>query len=85
MLIPGYVTDILGLLLFIPGFRTISGVFLLNWIGNSQRLTGFVNVSGSSFTEGNHQNSGMDGRQHHFNFSEHRYQEDYSEELIANA
>ena len=82
MLIPGYVTDILGLLLFIPGFRTICGIYLLNWIGNSQRFNGFVNVCGSSFTEGNRQNSGIDGRQNDFNFAEHRYQKDYSEDII---
>ena len=32
MLIPGYVTDAIGLFLFIPGIRTIAGVFLMQWL-----------------------------------------------------
>ncbi len=35
MLLPGYVTDIIGLLCFIPGLRTIIGQFLLNQLGAS--------------------------------------------------
>ncbi len=53
MLIPGYVTDAVGLLLFIPGFRTTAGMYLLNWLTKKPSLTGFVNFSGSAFTQEN--------------------------------
>ena len=36
MLIPGYLTDGVGLLLFIPGFRTMAGMCLLKWVTKSQ-------------------------------------------------
>ena len=42
MLIPGYVTDAIGLLLFLPGIRTLAGVYLLQWIARSKRFTGFT-------------------------------------------
>jgi UPF0716 protein FxsA len=43
MLIPGYVTDAIGLLLFLPGIRTLAGIYLLQWIAKSKRFTGFTN------------------------------------------
>ena len=43
MLIPGYVTDGIGLLLFLPGIRTLAGVYLLQWMARSKRFTGFTN------------------------------------------
>ncbi len=46
MLIPGYVTDAIGLLLFLPGIRTLAGVYLLQWLASSQRFRGFTNVGG---------------------------------------
>ncbi len=48
MLIPGYVTDVIGLILFIPGVRTIAGIYILNWVTQSQRFTSYVNF-GSRF------------------------------------
>ena len=48
MLIPGYVTDAIGLLLFLPGIRTLAGVYLLQWLASSQRFRGFTNVVGGS-------------------------------------
>ena len=42
MLMPGYVTDAIGLLLFLPGIRTLAGVYLLQWIARSKRFTGFT-------------------------------------------
>ena len=36
MLIPGYVTDSIGLLLFIPGFRTMAGMYLLQWVAKKR-------------------------------------------------
>jgi UPF0716 protein FxsA len=45
MLIPGYVTDAIGFLLFLPGIRTLAGVYLLQWMARSRRFTGFTNLS----------------------------------------
>ena len=53
MLIPGYVTDIVGLLLFIPGFRTMVGMYLLQWIAKKPGFTGFVNFDGNTFMREN--------------------------------
>ncbi len=51
MLIPGYVSDAIGLMLFVPGIRTIAGIYLLQWLGRSQRFTSYVHVdSGFSGT-----------------------------------
>ena len=73
MLIPGYVTDGIGLLLFIPGFRTITGMRLLKWVAKKPSLTGFVNFGGSTFTrEG--------GNQDPFGFNEQsRHQNDFDD------
>ena len=49
MLIPGYVTDGIGLLLFVPGIRTLAGVYLLQWMARSKRFTGFTNFRGAPF------------------------------------
>ena len=53
MLIPGYVTDGAGLLLFIPGFRTIAGMYMLKWVAKKPRFTGFVNFERGNFTREN--------------------------------
>ena len=49
MLIPGYVTDAIGLLLFLPGIRTLAGVYLLQWMARSKRFTGFTNFGSGPF------------------------------------
>ena len=49
MLIPGYVTDAIGLLLFLPGIRTLAGVYLVQWVTRSKLFTGFTNFGGASF------------------------------------
>ena len=49
MLIPGYVTDAIGLLLFLPGVRTLAGGFLLQWVARSKRFTGFTNFGSRPF------------------------------------
>ena len=46
MLIPGYVTDGIGVLLFIPGLRTISGTWILRHLVTNSRFKGFVHVRG---------------------------------------
>ena len=73
MLIPGYVTDIAGLLLFIPRFRTIVGMYILQWVAKKPRSTGFVNFGGSTFTGG-------DTNQSPFGFSEQsRHHNDFDD------
>jgi UPF0716 protein FxsA len=66
MLIPGYVTDGIGLLLFIPGIRTLAGVYLLRWMARSKRFTSFTNFGNASFGKGASGNpaSGTAGHQH---------------------
>ena len=49
MLIPGYVTDAIGFLLFLPGIRTLAGVYLLQWVARSKRFTNFTNFGGAPF------------------------------------
>ena len=46
MLIPGYVTDAIGLLLFVPGIRTIAGVYLMQWLFRNRRFHRGVHVGG---------------------------------------
>ena len=75
MLIPGYVTDGVGLLLFIPGFRTIAGMCLLQWVANKPSFTGFVNFDGNAFTRGN-------GNQDPFGFSEQSHQQNDFDDVI---
>jgi UPF0716 protein FxsA len=48
MLIPGYVTDVIGLIMFIPGIRTIAGIYILKWFTQRQRFTSWVHF-GSRF------------------------------------
>lgn len=50
MLIPGYVTDAIGLFLFSPGIRTIAGVYLMQWLFHNRRFQGNVHV-GAEFAE----------------------------------
>ena len=44
MLIPGYVTDCIGVLLFIPGLRTFAGAWMLHQLFTNNRFKGFVHV-----------------------------------------
>ena len=66
MLIPGYVTDAIGLLLFLPGVRTLAGGFLLQWVARNKRFTGFANFSSGPFGNAASDNpaSGNAGDQH---------------------
>ena len=48
MLIPGYVTDAVGLLLFVPGLRTIAGAWILHHLVANNRFKGFVHVDSQS-------------------------------------
>ena len=82
MLIPGYVTDALGLLLFVPGFRTISGVYLLRWISNNRQFNSYVNFTDIPFTQRDRRKSDMNDWQDYPNFSERGGQTNNSDIII---
>ena len=67
MLIPGYVTDGIGLLLFLPGIRTFAGVYLLQWMARSKRFTGFSNFRGGPFGSAASSNPASDAASHQHN------------------
>ena len=48
MLIPGYITDGLGLLLFVPGLRTVVGLAIMSQLLKSPRFRSFAGTSGSN-------------------------------------
>ena len=74
MLIPGYVTDAIGFFLFLPGIRTLAGVYLLQWKARSKRFTSFTNFGGAPF--GNAA-SGAEGHQHNpFTKQQHKTRDD---------
>ena len=73
MLIPGYVSDGIGLLLFIPGFRTMAGMYLLHWVAKKPHFSSFVNFGGAALTREN-------GKHGSFGFSEQpRRQNDFDD------
>lgn len=53
MLIPGYVTDAVGLVLFVPGIRTAAGFLLMSRLKNNARFTGFASMGGQQPSGGN--------------------------------
>ena len=75
MLIPGYVTDSVGLLLLVPGFRTIAGMYLLQRVTKKPRFDGFVNFGGSVFTGG-------EDNQDPFEFSKQSHHQNDSDDVI---
>ena len=46
MLIPGYVTDGIGVLLFIPGLRKVAGAWILHQLLTNNRFKNFVHIGG---------------------------------------
>ena len=66
MLIPGYVTDTIGILLFLPGIRTLAGIYLLQWMAKNKRSTGFTNFGSkpSGNAASGNPASGTAGHQH---------------------
>ena len=79
MLIPGYVTDAIGLLLFLPKIRTLAGGYLLQWVARSKRFTGFTNFGGGPFGNAASGNpaSGAAGHQHNpFTKQQHKTRDD---------
>ena len=62
MLIPGYVTDGIGALLFIPGLRTVAGAWILHQLLTNNQFKNFVHIGGhggftgqAGFAENDHQ------------------------------
>ncbi|WP_438996567.1 FxsA family protein [Candidatus Puniceispirillum sp.] len=45
MLLPGYVTDAIGLALFLPGIRTVAGLWLATRLGKSARFTSYAGAA----------------------------------------
>lgn len=82
MLIPGYVTDVVGFILFIPGLRTITGVGILQWITNSSKFIRFVNLNGGPFTKKTSENSGKDNNQTPFSLYQQYHQQEEAEDVI---
>ena len=62
MLLPGYVTDAIGILCFVPGFRIIIGTALLSRL----HITSIQNMFGSRFAGGfsSTADKGFDNRSH---------------------
>ena len=52
ILIPGYVTDGLGLLLFIPGLRKVVGLAIMSRLLKNARFRSFAGTGGASFHGG---------------------------------
>ena len=65
MLIPGYVTDGIGVLLFIPGLRTVAGAWMLHLLVTNNRFKGFVHVAGKGWVNGQGEFSAHDLRPFH--------------------
>ena len=82
MLLPGYLTDIIGFLLFIPGFRTVTGVFILKWITNGRKFTGFVNLGSGPFPHKTSEHPGMNNEQAPFGFTQKYRQQHDPEDVI---
>ena len=73
MIIPGYVTDAFGILLFIPGLRTMVGIYFLTKIAKKPHFTSFGNFDGGIFTQRNN-------KQKPFGFNEqHRQRNDFDD------
>ena len=79
MLIPGYVTDAIGLLLFLPGIRALAGGYLLQWMTRSKRFTSFANFGNGHFGNAASGNpaSGTASHQHNpFTKQQHKTREE---------
>lgn len=74
MLIPGYVTDAIGLLCFVPGLRTIIGRFIAGRMATS-RTSGFY----SGFNAGTFGRNPFGDNQNSSQFSSFRENDDFSE------
>jgi UPF0716 protein FxsA len=57
MLLPGYVTDAVGLAIFVPGIRTMAGLWLATRLGKSARFTSYA---GAAHAQTDNSNAGFD-------------------------
>ncbi len=55
MLIPGYVTDAIGLMLFLPGIRTVTGFSLMAMLQKNARFQHFANQNTAAHQTHKHQ------------------------------
>ena len=65
MLIPGYVTDVIGIFLFIPVLRTVAGAWILHQLVTNNRFKGFVHVAGQGGVNGQSEFSAHNPRPFH--------------------
>ena len=80
LLVPGYVTDAIGFLLFLPGIRTLAGVYLLQWMARGKRFTGFDSGQFANAASGN-QVSGNAGHQSN-PFTKQQYKTKDNDDII---
>lgn len=82
MLIPGYLTDAIGILLFIPGLRTFTGVYFIKWITSTKRFSGFTNISDVAFQAEPNQHYKKDNKNHSYGFNEQNRYEEVFDDII---
>ena len=73
MLIPGYFSDVVGLVLFIPGLRTFSGMYFVKWFINSKRFSGFENLSKNIYNSRHEHRSQTNSKKNPFTKKEEPY------------
>ena len=71
MLVPGYVTDCIGILFFVPGFRTIAGAWILHQLYRNSFFKGSVHFNKKSDSTPKSQQPYEDGDIIEGNFTEH--------------
>ena len=70
MLVPGYLTDAIGLFLFIPGLRTLAGIYFLKWIASNKRFDSFISLNGNKIQSGRKPHVNKYDRQESTGYSE---------------
>ena len=82
MLIPGYFSDVVGLVLFIPGLRTFSGMCFIKWFINSRRFSGFENLSENMYKSKHEHRSQTNNNKNPFTEKEEPYHPKTSDDVI---
>ena len=83
MLVPGYVTDAIGVLLFLPGIRTLTGVYLLQLMAQSKRFTGFTSFGSGPFSNARSDSPASDTTGHQQNlFTEQQHKTRGDDDII---
>ena len=65
MLVPGYLTDGIGILLFVPVLRTVVGAWMLHHLITNNRVKGFVHVFGQGGDAWQNEFSASNSRKFH--------------------